>query len=103
MTDAEKAELKTFLDAIKGHEDGHVKVAKDFGKKISNTHSAIGATEKDAMSNLQKQLEKYQKESGKKLDDRTKLYDEKTDHGATRSLGPQFGFPGGNDAVLTGP
>lgn len=103
MTDAERAELKRFTDAIKGHEDGHVKVTKDFGKKISNTLSAIGTTEDDAMSNLQTQLEKYQKESGEKLDDQSKLYDEKTDHGAKQSLGPQFGFPGGKDAVLTCP
>ena len=57
ITDAEKAEIKQFVDALKVHEDGHVKVATDFGKKVSNTQSAKGATEADAISNLQQQLQ----------------------------------------------
>ena len=103
MTDAEKAEIKQFVDALKVHEDGHVKVATDFGKKVSNTQSAKGATEADAISNLQKQLDIYLDESSTELDKRTKRYDEVTDHGAKQSLGPQFGLPGGKNAVLTCP
>ena len=103
MTAAEKSALKSFVDALKVHEEGHVTVTKDFGEEISGSQSAVGPTEQQARSNLQTTLNKYTQEKDEELQLRTKFYDQKTDHGAKQSAGPEFGMPGGRDAILTCP
>jgi hypothetical protein len=42
MTAAEKLALKSFVDALKVHEERHVTVTKDFGEEISGPQSAVG-------------------------------------------------------------
>ena len=100
---AEKSALKKYLDALKVHEEGHVTVAKNFGKEISGKQSAVGATEEKAKSNLQTKLLEYKAEKGNELNFRTGFYDRMTEHGAKQSRGPEYDLPGGGDVILTCP
>jgi hypothetical protein len=103
MTESEKEALKAFVDALRVHEEGHMKVAEEYGKEISGTQVGTGSTRSEAQKDLNNQLRKYQKRAQKELDRRRQDYDDKTKNGRKQSEGPQHGYPGGKDVRLNCP
>lgn len=103
MTDAEKAALKDAMDALRVHEEGHIKVAEDYAREISGSVSADGSTYKEAVKNLRDKIQDSLKEVKAELDKRGFQYDQVTEHGLKQSQGPSKGFPGGKDVYLKCP
>ncbi|HCT79335.1 MAG TPA: hypothetical protein DGT23_22795 [Micromonosporaceae bacterium] len=97
MTPADKAAVQKYKDALKAHEDGHHKVAKDWAAKESTKITGEGATPEEARADLQRKLEQYQQDAQQRLDGETAAYDAKTSHGANQSA------VGGQDVKLTCP
>jgi spore coat polysaccharide biosynthesis protein SpsF (cytidylyltransferase family) len=105
MTAAEKSAVKEVTDALRVHEEGHIRITQDLVKK-QKLFSApvIASSGKEAESKFEELVEahvnKTLKKSFKKV---SQEYDRVTRHGQSQSKGPEHGFPGGKDVVLRCP
>jgi len=97
MTGADKAAVKDYRDALKAHEDGHHKVAKDWAGKETKKITGEGATPEEARADLERKLEEYKQDAQGRLDQAGKDYDAKTSHGANQKA------VGGKDVQLNCP
>lgn len=97
MSDADKAAVKQYRDALKAHEDGHHKTAKDWAASEKAKITGEGATPAEAQADLQKKLQEYQQAAKQKLNDANKAYEDATHGGATQDA------VGGKNVELTCP
>jgi len=81
MTDADRAAVQRFLDALRVHEDGHHEVARDYAPGAGTTVTAHGATLQQARHNLQQALNEHRREVRRELRARGDEYDRITEHG----------------------
>jgi predicted secreted Zn-dependent protease len=84
MTAADKAAVKNYRDALKAHEDGHHKVAKDWAGKETKKITGEGATPEEARADLERKLEEYKQDAQSRLDQAGQDYDAKTASGANQ-------------------
>jgi hypothetical protein len=84
MSDADKAAVKKYRDALKAHEDGHHKAASDWAASEKAKITGEGATPQEAHADLVKKLEEYQNAAREKLNDANKAYEDTTHGGATQ-------------------
>ena len=94
MTDAEKAAVATYKAALKAHEDMHFDVTDKVIAALPKTVTATGSDNKDAMTNLQAEVNTYGANAQTAIDQATKDYDTKTGNGRTQSA------VGGDDVHL---
>jgi len=103
MTEAEAAALRAYYQALLVHEDGHVTVAAELGKTISVSLTGSGATPAAAVADFKSLVQSRAAKNGADIAQRDADYDNATNHGATQSDGPSYGFPGGSNVVLACP
>ncbi|WP_159829216.1 DUF922 domain-containing protein [Arthrobacter sp. 9AX] len=97
MSEADKAAVQEYSDALRAHEEGHHERAIDFMSRNGKTITGEGGTRKEAQADLQRKLDEYMAESKDQLDEVSKSYDETTDHGRNQSA------VGGRDVRLNCP
>jgi Bacterial protein of unknown function (DUF922) len=97
MSDADKAAVKKYRDALKAHEDGHHQTAKDWAASEKAKITGEGATPEEAQADLQQKLNDYQAAAQQKLDAANQQYEDTTHSGATQDA------VGGQNVELTCP
>jgi hypothetical protein len=104
MSDAERAALARYRDALFVHEEGHLQIADDFARQESGkTVTATGSTPAEAKVNLQRALSDLLDKKRNDLQRDEDSYDDQTEHGGVQHRGPDAGYPGGEDVVFTCP
>ena len=104
MTNAERAALQKYMDALIVHEQGHEQIGKQIAENWSGaTESAIGSSQQEAIEKLKAAIEKMRQQRGHDMKVEQKNYDLQTENGARQSKGPEQGYPGGADAILDCP
>jgi uncharacterized protein DUF922 len=98
MTTNEQRALAETLAALSAHEHGHLQLVTRY-IRAHPTERFDATTTAQAQDEIQRRLDAYENEVQHEQDE----YDAVTDHGIHQSLGPQHGFPGGNDTVLRCP
>lgn len=100
MTQDEIKKVEKMTKAIISHEEGHMKIAQKIAKNMSRLITKSGATEKEAKSNLKKEMDDILATLIGELKAEEEKYDSVTDHGRAQSKGPTQGFPGGSDIII---
>jgi hypothetical protein len=103
MTESDKETATAFNSALQKHEEGHVLIAEDYMKGKSKTFHIEGTTRKRVQDDMKRALRDYKKEVGSSLDERTKEYDNVTDHGRRQDQGRPHGFPDTPNTTLDCP
>jgi hypothetical protein len=100
MTSEEKDALAEFLKNLSVHEHGHLQIATRYVQRHP-TVSFYAGSRAQAVSEIKQRLKAYIAAQ----DQEQKKYDSKkvTAHGGHQSRGPRFGFPGGDNVVLSCP
>lgn len=97
MSEADKAAVQDYRNALLAHENGHHEAAKDFMAKYGRAITGEGNTPKEAAADLQRKIEEYVAESKERLDEVSKSYDGITHGGRNQSA------VGGRDVQLNCP
>ena len=96
MTDAENVAVKSFEEALLGHENGHLRDAEDFFKHFKpGALTGAGESRSAALKDLRNQQAESKKAVVNILQARKNNYDTNTDNGRAQ--------PGGKNAILTCP
>jgi Bacterial protein of unknown function (DUF922) len=85
MTATERTAVARYRAAIQAHEVKHFDVTDNVVRALPRTVSATGATQAEAMSNLQAAVTKYGADAQTAIDAATQSYDDTTHHGRTQS------------------
>jgi len=86
MTPAEAKALADFKAALEAHEIGHIAVAETVAKEFSETTiTGTGVSPDEARKDFDRKLQEHEANVTKVLGERTKTYDEVTDHGRKQS------------------
>lgn len=101
MTAAEKAAVQRALNALRAHEEGHIRVAETYASELSANGgeklSASGDSKQLAKEAVQQWLKTHEQNVTAELDRRGNAYDELTQHGLQQSN------IGGQDVLLICP
>jgi hypothetical protein len=96
MTTEERDALPVTLHNLTVHEHGHLEIATQYVE----THRT-GSVRARTSAQADRLMEQRKQEHMAKLQRKENKYDAVTHHGETQTKGPEHGFPGGDNAVLT--
>lgn len=85
MSGAEKAAVRRYLDALRAHENGHHRLAREFLSAERATITGKGKTAIRAQADLKARIRDYANNTKQALQDKSDLYDKKTAHGVRQS------------------